>query len=232
MLGIQKYINSRGVYRSFALFLVVKRLNFWNETNIESVYKRLRVLVIIFLLPGVASMYYLLSLDSYKIFLPFQTKGLPVNLHFAVISPLEVEIPTLSPQAVPTGDPFTLLLTATFVASLAGTFILIWCASIVQLVRYTSGYNTFGDVKSGIRSIFHGPWRDRNKRMLTLFSAMIIAFYVAIVSFFLYFIAKIIPDLLLGMIAVLCIIFVAVVFYPVRMFLLRGLQPPEKQENY
>ncbi|MFB0563781.1 MAG: hypothetical protein ACETWM_21500 [Candidatus Lokiarchaeia archaeon] len=206
-------------------------MDFWNETNVESVYRRLRVLAFVFVLPAVASMYYLLSLDSSKIFLLFQTKGLPVNFHFAVISPLEVEIPTLSPQAVSTGNPLALLLTAVFVAFLAGTFILTWYASLVHLVRYTSGYNTFGDVKSGIKSIFRGPWRDKNKRMLTLFSAMLIAFYAAIVLFFLFAVAKIIPDLLLGVIAVLFGIFVVVVYYPVRMFLRRGLQVPEKYDN-
>ncbi len=203
-------------------------LDFWNKMNVESVYRRLRVLAFVFVLPAAASMYYLLSLDSSKIFLPFQTKGLPVNFHFAVISPLEVEIPTLSPQAVSTGNPFALLLTAVFVTFLAGTFILTWYASLVHLVRYTSGYNTFGDVKSGVRSIFRGSWRDRNKRMLTLFSAMLIAFYVAIVSFFLYFIAKIILDLTIALIAVPCMIFFAVVFVPVCIFLERGLEPPKK----
>jgi len=207
-------------------------LGFWNGMNVEKVYRRLRVLAVVFALPAAASMLYLLGLDSSKIFLLFQTaERFPTSLHFAVISPLEVEIPTLSPQALPTGNPITLILTPVFAASLAGASILTWYASIVHLVRYTPGYNTFGDVKSGVRSILRGPWRDRNKRMLILLSAMLTAFYAAFVSFFLFAIAKIIPDLLLGVISVLCGIFAAVVHYPVRKFLQRGLQPPHKQDN-
>ena len=207
-------------------------MGFWNGVNVERVYGRLRVLAFVFALPAAASMLYLLGLDSSKIFLLFQTaERFPTSLHFAVISPLEVEIPTLSPQALPTGNPITLILTPVFAASLAGASILTWYASIVHLVRYTPGYNTFGDVKSGVRSILRGPWRDRNKRMLTLLSAMLIAFYVAIVTFFLYFIAKIILNLTIALIAVPCMIFVALVYYPVRMFLQRGLQPPHKQDN-
>ncbi|MHA1579547.1 MAG: hypothetical protein ACTSUQ_07960 [Candidatus Freyarchaeota archaeon] len=207
-------------------------MGFWNGVNVERVYRRLRVLAFVFALPAAASMLYLLGLDSSKIFLLFQTaERFPTSLHFAVVSPLEVEIPTLSPQALPTGNPITLILTPVFAASLAGTLILTWYASIVHLARYTPGYNTFGDVKSGVRSILRGPWRDRNKRMLTLLSAMLIAFYVAIVTFFLYFIAKIILNLTIALIAVPCMIFVALVYYPVRMFLQRGLQPPHKQDN-
>ena len=207
-------------------------MGFWNGVNVERVYGRLRVLALVFALPAAASTLYLLGLDSSKIFLLFQTaERFPTSLHFAVISPLEVEIPTLSPQALPTGNPITLILTPVFAASLAGASILTWYASIVHLVRYTPGYNTFGDVKSGVRSILRGPWRDRNKRMLTLLSAMLIAFYVAIVTFFLYFIAKIILNLTIALIAVPCMIFVALVYYPVRMFLQRGLQPPHKQDN-
>ncbi|MEM2958114.1 MAG: hypothetical protein QW261_07485 [Candidatus Jordarchaeaceae archaeon] len=203
-------------------------MDFWNKTNVESMYRRLRVLTFVFALPAAATMYYLISLDSSKIFLIFQIKELFISLHFAVISPLKLEIPTLSPQALPLGNPLALMLTAVFMAFLAGAFILSWYASIVHLVRYTPGYNNFGDVKRGVKSIFRGPWRDRNKRMLTLFSVMLVAFYVAIVSFFLYFIAKIILDLTIALIAVPCMIFVAIVFFPVRMFLERGLEPSKK----
>lgn len=121
-------IKSGGLY-GLLHFFEVKVLNFWDETSIEKVYKRIRILIIIVGLPSLASTFQLISLDSYKFFLPFQIKGFPVNLHFAVISPLEVMVPTLSPRAVPTGDPYILLLTAIFLVSIAGALFLSWWGS-------------------------------------------------------------------------------------------------------
>ncbi|MFB0563119.1 MAG: hypothetical protein ACETWM_18110 [Candidatus Lokiarchaeia archaeon] len=128
-------------------------MNFWDETSIGKVYGRLRILAVIVGIPGVASFLQLISLDSYKFFLFFQTKPtLPALAVF--ISPLEVTVNW--GYDVPTGNPYTLLLTAIFLASFAGVAFLNWCMFFVRAARYTPGYNTFGDVKRAIRSLLPG----------------------------------------------------------------------------
>ncbi|MFB0561141.1 MAG: hypothetical protein ACETWM_07990 [Candidatus Lokiarchaeia archaeon] len=209
-------------------------MRFWDETSIGKVSRRLWVLSIVVGIPGLASLFQLIGLDSYKFFLPFQTKGLPVNLNFAVISPLEVMFPTLSPSAVPAGDPYVLLLTIVFLASIAGIFFIHWCRFFMQAAKYTPGYNTFRDVKSALRSLL--PGAGKNRRMFTRednyvikFSAFsMIAGYIGIAIFFVIAIAKLNSNFYLVIIALPCIVIWIVGAFFLSGLIRRGLEPPEK----
>lgn len=212
-------------------------MKFWDETSIGKVSRRFWVLSIVVGIPGLASLFQLIGLDSYKLFLPFQTKGLPANLNFAIISPLEVTFPTLSPSAVPAGDPYILLLTIVFLASIAGVIFLQWFRFFMQAAKYTPGYNTFGDVKRALRSLLPRAGNNRrmvtreDKRMITLYTMGMIAFYVGLAIAFVLIIAKLTSNLYLAMFASPFLVFAILALFLSIKFMHRGLEPPERWDN-
>lgn len=185
-------------------------LDLWNEVKIESVYRRLKAVAIIFLVPINISLFELIIMDNSKTFLYFFMKG-PIPLQVVIISPLYLSL-SIPVVTMPTVTLSTLLLTTIFLISLAGATIVGWYLSIVSFVRYTPGYNTFGDVKRGISRLLHGTGKD--KGMLALFTAVLMSFYTAFALGFVVYFAYIFPDDLLIPVAIMCLIFATVSVLP------------------
>ncbi|MEM3563317.1 MAG: hypothetical protein QXR19_08820 [Candidatus Jordarchaeaceae archaeon] len=198
-------------------------MNFWNEADIETVYRRLRMLAVLFAFPGVVSTYELIVLGNSKIFIPFVMGG-ALPLLIVAVSPLELSINMTT--NIPLVAEFTLFLTAVFMVSLAGALVSIWYQSIVRSVMYIPGYKTFGDVKGGIASLIRGKVEGR--KMLALFIVITIATYVGFTLFFVTRIAKLFLDSPLELVAALCFFIVAVAYIPVYRFLEQGLKPAKK----
>ena len=185
-------------------------MDLWDELKIESVYRRLRMLAVVFLVPINVSLLEVIIQGNSKIFIPIVMGG-AIPLQVITISPLAITFLTPS-TVVPTVTVSTLLLTAVFLISLAGATMVGWYMAFISFVRYTPGYNNFADVKRGINRLLHGTRKD--KGMLALFTAVLISIYIGFSLSFVVDFAYIFPDDPLIPIAILCFLFAGVTVIP------------------
>jgi len=168
-------------------------------------------------IPVVVSALYLIQMNSPSIVIPLLNLVPPQIL---VVSPLTI---SNGPNTVPIINSFTLLLTLVSLICVALDFIIAgWYLSFISFVKYTPGYNNFGNVKRGINSLLKGTKRD--KEMLTLFAATTIGFYLSFALFFVIFVAKIFPNYLLLLPAIPLLLFSGLTYRPCKKYMENALQ--------
>ncbi|MEX2722483.1 MAG: hypothetical protein Q6367_001205 [Candidatus Freyarchaeota archaeon] len=186
-------------------------------------YGRLLALGILISIPVVVSALYLIQMGSPSIVVPLLNLVPPQIL---VVSPLTI---SNGPNTVPIVTSFTLLLTLVSLICVALDFIIAgWYLPFIRFVRYTPGYNTFGNVKRGINSLLKGTKKD--KEMLTLFAAVTIGFYLSFAFFFVVFVAKIFPNYLLLLPVIPLLLFSGLTYRPCKKYMENALRHYSPQE--
>ncbi|MFB0562130.1 MAG: hypothetical protein ACETWM_13075 [Candidatus Lokiarchaeia archaeon] len=183
-------------------------MDLWNEKSVETVYGWLRVLVILVAMPAVVSALILIIQGNSIFLVPISPPpGIPP---FLIVSPLTITLNLVT--VVSTVTTFTLLLTAIFLISLAGVAIVGWYIAFLSFVRYTPGYNNFGDVKRRMSHLLHGTRKDKEK--LTLFAGAHVTIHIVFTLFFVTRIALIFPKSPLELIGALLLILYAIIIIP------------------